>query len=232
VRPFVAFVFFGAIAVSRAAAADFPLPSQPIADANAPYAHWGGAYLGLNGGFGLGSSQWTQGLISTNVFNTDGFLLGGTIGFNYPVSAVLFGVEGDLDWSTLNGSVGNCAVNGAGAAAACETKNNLLGTVRARMGYTFDRTLVYLTGGAAFGNLQTGLNPPATFDSATKVGWAAGAGIEYALSNAWSAKAEYLFVDLGAASCTTAANCGSAAGASVTLNENLVRGGFNYRFSW
>jgi outer membrane immunogenic protein len=232
VRPFVAFVFFWAIAVSRAAAADFPLPSQPIADANAPYAHWGGVYLGLNGGFGLGSSQWTQGLISTNVFNTDGFLLGGTIGFNYPVSAVLFGVEGDLDWSTLNGSVGNCAVNGAGAAAACETKNNLLGTVRARMGYTFDRTLVYLTGGAAFGNLQTGLNPPATFDSATKVGWAAGAGIEYALSDAWSAKAEYLFVHLGAASCTTAANCGSAAGASVTLNENLVRGGFNYRFSW
>jgi outer membrane immunogenic protein len=232
VRPFVAFIFLSVIGVSRAAAADLPLPSQPHYDANAPYAHWGGVYVGLNGGYGLGSSQWTQSFVSTSIFNTDGFLLGGTIGFNYPVSAVLFGVEGDLDWSTLNGSIGNCAVNGAGAAAACETKNNMLGTVRARMGYAFDRTLIYLTGGAAIGAFQTGLNPPATFDSATKVGWAAGAGIEYAFSDAWSAKAEYLFVDLGTASCTSAANCGSAAGASVSLTENLVRGGFNYRFSW
>jgi outer membrane immunogenic protein len=232
VRRFVAFVFLSVIGVSRAAAADLPLPSQPNYDANTPYTHWGGVYVGLNGGYGFGSSQWSQGLILTNIFNTDGFLLGGTIGFNYPVSAILFGVEGDLDWSTLKGSVGNCAVNGAGAAAACETKNNVLGTVRARMGYTLDRTLIYLTGGAAFGDFQTGLNPPATFDSATKIGWAAGAGIEYAFSDAWSAKAEYLFVDLGTAACTSAANCGSAAGASATLTENLVRGGFNYRFSW
>jgi outer membrane immunogenic protein len=231
VRSFVALVVLSVIGLSPAAAADLPLPS-PNFDANAPYTHWGGAYLGLNGGFGVGSSQWTEGLISTSIFNTDGFLVGGTIGFNYPVSAVLFGVEGDLDWSSLNGNVGSCGVNGPGAAAACETKNNVLGTVRGRMGYAFDRTLIYLTGGAAFGDVQTGLNPPATFDSTTKVGWAAGGGLEFAVTDAWSAKAEYLFVDLGMASCTSAANCGSAAGASVALTENLIRGGFNYRFSW
>jgi outer membrane immunogenic protein len=231
VRSFVALVVLSVIGLSPAAAADLPLPS-PNFDANAPYTHWGGAYLGLNGGFGVGSSQWTEGLISTSIFNTDGFLVGGTIGFNYPVSAVLFGVEGDLDWSSLNGNVGSCGVNGPGAAAACETKNNVLGTVRGRMGYAFDRTLIYLTGGAAFGDVQTGLNPPATFDSTTKVGWAAGGGLEFAVTDAWSAKAEYLFVDLGLASCTSAANCGSAAGASVALTENLIRGGFNYRFSW
>jgi outer membrane immunogenic protein len=232
VRRFAAFVFLSVVGASRVVAADLPLPSQPRYEADAPYAHWGGVYLGLNGGFGLGSSQWTHGLIATSIFSTEGFLLGGTIGFNYPVSAVLFGVEGDLDWSTLNGSVGNCAVNAAGAAAACETKNNVLSTVRARMGYAFDRALVYVTGGAAFGDVQTGLNPPATFNATAKFGWAAGAGLEYAFSENWSAKAEYLFVDLGVASCTSAANCGSAAGASVTLTENLVRGGFNYRFSW
>jgi outer membrane immunogenic protein len=231
VRSIVALVVLSVIGLSRAAAADLPLPS-PNFDANAPYTHWGGAYLGLNGGFGVGSSQWTEGLISTSIFNTDGFLVGGTIGFNCPVSAVLFGVEGDLDWSSLNGNVGSCGVNGPGAAAACETKNNVLGTVRGRMGYAFDRTLIYLTGGAAFGDVQTGLNPPATFDSTTKVGWAAGGGLEFAVTDAWSAKAEYLFVDLGMASCTSAANCGSAAGASVALTENLIRGGFNYRFSW
>jgi outer membrane immunogenic protein len=225
-------VLLSHLAASGAKAADLPLPAPSRYDADAPYTHWGGVYLGLNGGFGLGSSQWTQGFMATNIFNTDGFLLGGTVGFNYPVSTVLFGVEADLDWSTLNGSAGNCAVNGAGAVAACETKNNVLGTARGRMGYTFDRMLVFVTGGAAFGDVQTGLNPPATFDSTTRVGWAAGAGLEYAFSGSLSAKAEYLYVDLGTAPCTSASNCGSAAGASVTLTESLVRGGFNYRFSW
>ena len=91
-RRFVAFIFLSVIGVSRAAAADLPLPSQPNYDAYTPYTHWGGVYVGLNGGYGFGSSQWSQGLILTNIFNTDGFLLGGTIGFNYRVSAILFGV--------------------------------------------------------------------------------------------------------------------------------------------
>jgi outer membrane immunogenic protein len=206
-------------------------PGLPAND-NVSAARWGGAYLGINGGFGAGSSQWTLGGVPSSVFNTDGFLFGGTLGFNYPVSEVLFGVEGDLDWSSLNGSTAGCAVNAGGAVAACETKNNVLGTARARVGYAAERTLIYVTGGAAFGNVQAGLNPPATFDSTMRVGWAAGAGVEYAFWGNWSAKAEYLFVDLGTASCTTVANCGSAAGASVPLTENLVRGGFNYRFSW
>jgi len=232
VRSFAALLLLSLAGLGPAVGADLPLPPSPRFDAEPPYAHWGGIYLGLNGGFSLGSSQWIQGQNATSVFNTDGFLLGGTVGFNYPVSAVLFGVEADADWSTLNGSAGNCAVNGTGAVAACETKNSVLGTFRARMGYAFDRTLIYVTGGAAFGELRTGLNPPATFNSTTKVGWAAGTGVEYALTDAWSAKAEYLFVDLGSASCTGPANCGGAAGASVSLTENLMRGGFNYRFSW
>jgi outer membrane immunogenic protein len=107
-----------------------------------------------------------------------------------------------------------------------------LGTARARVGYAVDRTLIYVTGGAAFAPVQTGLNPPSTFDTATKLGWAAGAGVEFAFFGNWSAKAEYLFVDLAASSCSTVANCGSATGSSVAFTENLVRGGFNYRFPW
>ena len=104
-------------------------------DANGPYTNWAGAYLGLNGGYGLGSSQWTLGLLGTDVFNTSGFLFGGTAGFNFPISAVLVGLEGDIDWSGLSGNATNCAVNASGAAAACQTKSNLLGTARARVGY-------------------------------------------------------------------------------------------------
>ena len=78
-----------------------------------------------------------------------------------------------------------------------------------------------MTGGAAFGPVQTGLNPPSTFDSATKLGWAAGAGVEFAFSGNWSAKAEYLFVDLAMSSCSTVANCGTATGSSVAFIESL-----------
>jgi outer membrane immunogenic protein len=234
----VAFSFLSLAGTIAAAAADFPPPWQNASGPPGVYStaatskSWGGVYLGLNGGYGLGSSQWSLGGNPSAVFDPNGFLAGGTVGFNFPISEVLFGFEGDLDWARFDGSIGNCAVNAAGAAAACETKSNFLGTARARAGYAFDHLLVFVTGGAAFGNVQTGLNPPASFDNATKVGWTAGAGIEYALSPDWSAKAEYLYVNLGSASCNTLANCGGAAGASVVLTENLVRGGVNYKFSW
>jgi outer membrane immunogenic protein len=238
VRSCVALMLLSALGSGPVLAADFPLPAGeparlPVSyDANGPYTNWAGAYLGLNGGYGLGSSQWTLGLLGTDVFNTSGFLFGGTAGFNFPISAVLVGLEGDVDWSGLSGSAANCAVNASGAVAACQTKSNLLGTARARVGYAFDRTLIYVTGGAAFAPVQTGLSPPSTFDTATKLGWAAGAGVEFAFFGNWSAKAEYLFVDLATASCSTAANCGSATGSSVAFTENVVRGGFNYRFPW
>src|SRR4029077_10162679 len=101
---------------------------------------------------------------------------------------------------------------------------------RARVGYAFDRTLIYVTGGAAFAPVQTGLSPPSTFDTATKLGWAAGAGVEFAFFGNWSAKAEYLFVDLATASCSTAANCGSATGSSVAFTQNVGRGGVQHSY--
>ena len=237
-RSFVALLVLLASGSSAVWAADFPLPaSEPgrpstIYDANGPYTNWAGVYLGLNGGYGLGSSQWMIGGAGTDVFNTNGPLFGGTVGFNYPVSAVLFGVEGDLDWSGLSGSVGNCAFNSGGAVASCQTKSNLLGTARARVGYALDRTLIYVTGGAAFAPVQAGLNPSSSFDTSTKFGWTAGAGVEFAFFGNWSAKAEYLYIDLASASCSTVANCGTATGSSVAFTENVVRGGLNYRFPW
>jgi opacity protein-like surface antigen len=163
VKLFVALALISVLGSGPVLAADFPLPTpEPtrpptIYDPNGPYTNWAGAYLGLNGGYALGSSQWTLGLFGTDVFNTNGFLFGGTVGFNFPVSAVLVGVEGDIDWSGLSGSAPNCAVNASGAMAACQTKSNLLGTARARVGYAVDRTLIYVTGGAAFAPVQTGL---------------------------------------------------------------------------
>jgi len=236
-KPFVvAFAFLCLGSLRQAVAVELPLPAASTVNPRAPYqipsSSWGGFYLGLNGGGGVGSSQWTSGGIGSNVFNTAGAVIGGTLGYNLPISDVVVGLEGDLDWSTFDGSAGGCAFNTAGAVASCETKNNWLSTARARAGYALDRLLIFVTGGAAFGGIQVGLNPPAMFDTGTHVGWAASAGVEYALSPSLSAKAEYLFVDFTNASCTTIANCGTADAVTVVLTQNLLRGGFNYKFSW
>jgi len=99
--------------------------------------------------------------------------------------------------------------------------------VRGRAGYAFDRFMVYGTGGAAFGDLQAaaGVLP---FNSTTQVGWTAGAGIEYAFLPNWTAKVEYLYVDLGSQSCPFA-NCAGTA-TTVSLTENVIRAGINFKF--
>ena len=99
----------------------------------------------------------------------------------------------------------------------------------------FDRILVYGTGGAAFGNVQASFSTHAV-SSATEAGWVAGVGAEVAFAPKWTAKVEYLFVDLANGSCTTAcaiANPGAASlipNIAVKFNESVVRAGVNYKF--
>ena len=110
--------------------------------------------------------------------------------------------------------------------AGCETKNDWLGTARARLGYAgWNNLLPYITGGAAFGDIK-GTSGAASV-SKTNIGWTAGAGLEYAFLGAWSAKVEYLYADLGKASCG-AATCG--VDTDIKFNANIVRVGLNYRF--
>ena len=89
--------------------------------------------------------------------------------------------------------------------------------------------MFYGTGGAAFANVQAGAGA-LPFSSSTQTGWTAGAGVEYAFAPNWTAKVEYLFVDLANASCGFG-NCGSAT-TTVSLNENVIRGGINFKFGW
>jgi outer membrane immunogenic protein len=100
-------------------------------------------------------------------------------------------------------------------------------TVRGRAGYAWDRVLFYGTGGAAFANVQAGAGA-LPFSSSTQTGWTAGAGVEYAFAPNWTAKVEYLFVDLQNASCPVG-SCGSTT-TTVSLNENIIRGGVNFKF--
>ena len=120
-------------------------------------------------------------------------------------------------------------------AGQCEAKNMSLSTVRARVGYAADRVLFDGTAGGAFGNIETGAN--GGFVSSTKVGWTAGAGVEVAFADNWTARVEYLFVDLENANCSAANPCGVnfvttglPANQSVKFDANLIRLGVDYKF--
>jgi outer membrane immunogenic protein len=146
----------------------------------------------------------------------------------------VFGVEADGDWADASG-FGTLTATSL-CIGGCLTQNTWLSTVRGRSGYALDRFLVYGTGGAVFGNVRANY-PNNPVSSATKAGWTVGAGVEIALTRNWSAKGEYLFVNLADESCTTQCAIADVSGApivpniAVKFNESIVRGGINYRFS-
>ena len=216
----------------QARAADLAAPTLPP-PVPALY-NWNGVYVGVNGGWGDGNSNWTDGTLGeTGRFQISGYLAGGSAGFNYQVGAYVFGIEGDFDWSHLTGGSGftcGAIADAVSPPTGCQTQSEWLGTVRGRVGYAVNSVLIYGTGGAAFGNIQTGLIPPSTFDSSTETGWTIGAGIEVGFAPNWTAKAEYLFVELPDATCTTVVNCGGAVGSTVSFNESIVRAGINFKF--
>jgi outer membrane immunogenic protein len=209
------------LAPIAAQAADLRQPNYKAPAYVAPaYANWTGFYVGLNGGYGFGSSNWTG---FTKEFNVTGAMIGGTIGYNMQMGVWVWGLEGDIGYNWLKGSS-----NGTGVCVAgCETQNDWLGTARGRFGYAWDRWLPYITAGAAFGDIKTTPAAPDTYTSTMKVGWTAGLGVEYSFMGPWSAKLEYLYTDLGKGSCASA-SCG--AGIDVPLNINIIRAGMNYRF--
>jgi len=205
-----------ALGIGSASAADIArrpaMPAKAPAYVAPPY-NWTGPYVGINGGGGWGNSSFSAPLPSTN-FDTSGGLVGGTLGYNWQANQIVFGLEGDIDWSHFTGS-GTCG------GVSCSVRNDWLGTARGRLGYAFDRFLPYVTGGAAFGNIKTAKTGIGSADE-SRVGWTLGGGVEYGLSGPWSIKAEYLYVDLG--------NGGSIGGSTASFRTSIVRAGINYRF--
>jgi outer membrane immunogenic protein len=213
-----------AAATAPASAADLPRP-QPVVKAPvvAPLAayDWTGFHIGVNGGGAWGRSSF-DGLTGTaDHFNTSGWLAGATAGYNLQYGHVVFGLEGDIDWTNIDGSAA-CV----GGFATCQTQNDWLGTARGRLGYAFDRFLPYVTGGLAAGDIKANV-PGFGSASTTNAGWTVGGGLEVALGANWSAKAEYLHVDLGSLNCGTAC---TGTTSNVDFTTNVVRGGVNFRF--
>jgi len=183
--------------------------------------NWTGFYAGINGGGAWGRSNWSNPLASTGDFNVSGALLGGTAGYNWQAGSMVYGVEGDIAWSSVKGSTNAPACGGV----ACDTSSHWLGTARARIGYAFDRVLPYVTGGLAVGDVKAAQGPVSV--SQTKAGWTAGAGVEAAITGPLTAKIEYLYADLGKINCGTTL---CVAPTTMSYHANIVRAGLNYHF--
>ncbi len=223
----IAAALAGLLLGASAWAADLPPPPPPARApayvAPPPVYNWGGVYLGLNGGGAFGTSDWTGGVVDSGNFHTSGFLVGGTLGVNWQWGQLVAGLETDFDYAPTRGALPTTFC------LACSTTTTWLGTTRGRVGYAVDRLLFYGTAGVAYGNVIANAN--GVSNASTEVGWTAGAGIEGAFAQNWTARIEYLYVDLSKGSCTTA--CGTGIGSpaqSVSLKENLIRGGVDYKF--
>lgn len=211
-----------ALSVAGASAADIPRPGPTYkAPVAVPVYNWTGGYIGINGGYGWGQSDW--GFFGGDA-NPAGGTVGLTLGYNWQAlgSPWVFGLEGDINWSGIKGSFANFA-----CPFGCEIKNEWFGTVRGRVGYAIDRVMPYVTGGLAFGQVGASINGFGT-TSDTNFGWTIGAGVEGALAPNWTAKIEYLYMDLGDANCG-ALLCGPIAN-NIDFTTHLVRAGLNYKF--
>lgn len=210
----------GIVAACAASAADLPSRKGPVmAPAYAPIFTWTGFYVGVNGGYAFGEVDSTG---VSGFRDSDGFVGGGQIGYNYQVGQIVLGLEADFQGADLKSGVSNVLGDTA------TTEVNYFGTVRARVGFAVDRFMPYVTGGFAYGNVKTAFNfprIPATFRSdEVQFGYTIGAGLEYAFTNNLSAKIEYLYTDLESGSVS------GLPGVKVGTDFSLVRAGLNYRF--
>jgi outer membrane immunogenic protein len=235
-----------ALATGYGHAADLPIPYKaPLAMPS----NWAGFYIGLNAGGGIANAD----VLDPDCFTCadtkfqSGFgTLGGQLGYNWQWRSVVLGLEGDINWLSVDESRGFALDEGIGAGTA-SFKFDTYSTIRGRAGLAVDRGLIYVTGGAAFGyfNSSTVLGnqavPPAVLAVSSDNGWhtglAAGAGLEFMVYPNWTLRGEYLmllFPDVlspmisttGGNTCSFTFNCRTNFGYSA----NILRAGLSYKF--
>jgi outer membrane immunogenic protein len=215
-------VAFGGVAI----AAD--MPRAPAYKAPPPAVfNWTGFYVGGTVGYGWGKNSHFNTFLNvgSQSFDVDGFVGGVTLGYNWQArgSRWVLGLEFDASLSDVGGVLP--VAPGFGCAGGCTTDLKWFGTFRGRIGYAFDRSMVYVTGGLAFGEVEGSIIGAIPSGSETVTGWTAGVGGEFAIAPRWSMKLEYLYVDLGEA---TYANFFNLVARDIEFH--VVRAGLNYRF--
>ena len=224
---------------ASALAADLgPAPVKaPIAAPIMTVYNWTGFYVGVNGGGGWSTFTGVGGTIpGVNSLNASGAVAGGQLGGNYQIGNVVLGLEGTYDWADIRNT--QSAVLGLGAGTlTLVTKNDYIATVAGRVGYAFDRVLIYGKGGAAFTRDRLDANlvgpvPGTATGSFDRTGWLAGAGVEWAFWGNWSVKAEYDYMGFAAMNEGNFVTTGglTVTPATVKLNVQTATFGVNYKF--
>lgn len=242
-------------------AADLPVKVAPLPTTyTAPYS-WTGFYVGISGGYASGRNDLSivgNNPTSVAVINAgavlpsygtgaSGGMVGGQIGYNWQMGNFVFGPEVDISWVGIEGSASSAFAAGPFLVSTHASESvNWLGSVRARAGWLVTpTTLLYATGGGAFGGVKSefagAITGPRVItggaagynNSDVKWGWVVGGGIEQALGNRWSVKAEYKYFDLSDISGIAATKIGGTPisfTGSQDYKVNTVVLGVNYKF--
>ncbi|HXW71112.1 MAG TPA: TonB-dependent siderophore receptor [Methylocella sp.] len=225
---------------------------------------WTGIDLGFQAGYAwnngnlnfTGVDSSTGSPVNNSFIDTHNGAIGGAhLGYNYQINQWVVGVEGSVDL-TSSLSTASFPSTFGGSSLTASTASNVQGSIRARLGYAFDRALIYATGGVAFGEYPTsyqlignysgnaGINGGNLFTGSNfftnfPVGWTAGGGIEYAIDGHWSVRGEYRYTSFGTVSnsfvdggalALASGLVGSSLNANHQLNQNQVEAGFSYKF--
>jgi outer membrane immunogenic protein len=211
-----------------------PAPAMAGSPAAIVY-NWTGLYLGIHAGGGWSKMAGKDPTVPGDPWvsaNGTGAIAGGQLGFNYQINNVVLGAEGTYAWSNVGVSDGGPFAGGPGLTV--KLRNDYVATAAGRIGYAFNRVLLFAKGGGAWtrdridANDGTGGTATGRFN---RSGWLAGAGVEFAFLQNWSVRAEYDYMRFGQINevLTTTGGLGVTP-AVVKLDMQVVLLGLNYRF--
>jgi len=237
-----------AVLASVAVAADLPTTKGPpvYTPPPPPPFSWTGVYVGGQVGYEWGTSDgsFTQvvppvvgaAVIPGGTFfrsfghNAEGVVGGGHIGYNYQINQFVVGVEGDVNGSSYEGS----GLIAPAFVLLARERTEIDASIRGRIGVAFDRALVYATGGVAFAGFETSLFDTATGFGEThhpgRAGWTVGGGVEYAIDDNWSVRAEYRYTNYGTFDATYTTLTTLPTTITYHATDNRVQVGFSYKF--
>ena len=244
-------VAFLAITISSASAAEMAPRYKAPPPIIAPVWSWTGFYGGIHVGGGWSDSTATVTQANVPGFavasignNCNGVVGGGQIGYNWQFAPNwVLGIEGDISGTGIrNANVSPVFIAGGGPVGAgfnhlADRNIDWMASIRGRLGYAADRWLIYFTGGGAWAdvNYRTdftgfGFNPLSA--NKTLSGWVVGGGVEYAVTNNWTVRAEYLYYDFGDERLVNLSPVIIGASSITTFDTkvNVVRAGVNYKF--
>jgi len=227
--------------VASAYAADLST-YEPVPEAPTPAAayDWSGPYIGVFGGLTTGDFEYDIGPVggpaAVNIdISASGFIGGAQVGYDWQSGNWVFGAVADIAATNHSAEINISApIVGPGVGANLESELKYLGTVRGRVGYAWDRALLYAHGGFAYGKTEQsidvfGIN--VFNEEQTRTGWTAGVGFEFAVTDRLSLGTEYSYVDLGS---EEVFRLGGAAAPAIVFNEDLafhtLKAAINFRF--